>query len=80
MTQRNEVAERFTKVPDNYIREALKATNQTFAYYAGLSDEQKRLLDQGIHDGVYCGTDIHSDWTEWRKPLTAEASRRGLKV
>jgi|LULU01.1.fsa_nt_gb hypothetical protein len=80
MTQKAEVAERLTKVSDNYIRDVLKATNEAFAHDESLSGEQKRLFDQGLQDGVYYGTDIYADWAEWRELLTAEAQRRGLKV
>ena len=80
MTKKAEVAERLTKVSDNYIRDVLTATNKAFANDDSLSEEEKRLFEQGLADGVYYGTDIYTDWVEWRVLLTAEAQRRGLKV
>lgn len=80
MTPKAEVEERLTKVSDSYIRDVLKATNRAFAHDEGLTDEQKRLFEQGLQEGVYYGTDIYSDWAEWRELLTAEAQNRGLKV
>lgn len=80
MSQKAEVAERLIKASDNYIRDVLNATKNAFSHDKSLSDEQKHLFEQGLQDRVYYGTDIYTDWAEWRELLTAEAQRRGLKV
>lgn len=80
MAQKTEVAERLKNVSDSYILNLLTATEKAFAHDKSLSDEQKHLFEQGLEDGVYYGTDIYSDWVEWRDLLATEALRRGLEV
>ncbi len=80
MSNKPEIADRLSKTSDNYIRDTLTAVEDAFEHDAELSDEQKVMFEQSNQDGVYYGTDIYSDWSEWREMLKHEAKRRGIEV
>jgi hypothetical protein len=80
MSSKSNVADRLTESSDNYIKDMLNAVENAFKHDAGLSEEQKVQFQQFQQDGVYYGTDIFSDWTEWREMLKREAERRGLSI
>lgn len=77
---KNEVAKNLKNASDNYVKEMLLAVRNAFENDAGLSDAQKVKFQQFDQNGVYYGTDIYSDWTEWRAMLNDEADRRGLDI
>lgn len=80
MKDKKQAEDRLSEVSDNYIRLCYQALKDAFKHDAGLTDEQKRQFQQFGQDGVYYGTDIFSDWTEWEKMLRREIERRGLDV
>ena len=80
MSNKIEVVERLSKVSDNYIKDMLQATVKAFKNDESLSEEQKVQFQQFDQDGVYYGTDIYSDWSEWREMLQYEAVRRNLVI
>lgn len=77
---KNDIAENLKNVSDNHIKEMLSAVRNAFENDAGLSDAEKVKFQQFDQEGVYYGTDIYSDWTEWRGMLNHEADRRGLEI
>ena len=80
MADRKQVEEMLAKVSDNYIKNCFEAVNNAFKHDAELTEEQKKKFEQFGQDGVYYGTDIYSDWTEWQEMLRSEIERRNLKV
>ncbi|MBU2889923.1 hypothetical protein [Celeribacter halophilus] len=80
MSNKSEVADRLSKVSDNYIKDMLHATETAFEHDESLSEDQKVRFQQFDQDGVYYGTDIYSDWSQWREMLQHEAVRRNLVI
>ena len=77
---KNETAENLTKVSDNYVKEMYAAVKKAFEHDSELTEEEKQRFQNFHNDGVYYGTDIFSDWSEWKDMLEFEVQRRELKV
>ena len=80
MTDRKKIEEKLRKVSNNYVKNCYQALQKAFQHDAALTDGQKRQFEQFKQDGVYYGTDIYSDWSEWEKMLRSEIERRNLDV
>jgi hypothetical protein len=75
---KDEVANRLRKASDTYIKKMIAAVSAAYQHDSRLSDQQKERFQQFGQDGVYFGTDVFSDWTEWSEMLKQEADRRGM--
>ncbi len=80
MPDKKRVEEMLAKVSDNYIAECYRAVEKAFKHDASLSGDQKSLFQQFEQDGVYYGTDIYSDWAEWKDMLQREIESRNLGI
>ena len=80
MPDRKQVEAMLAKVSDNYLKECYGAVQNAYKHDAALTDDQKRQFEQFQQDGVYYGTDIYSDWAEWKEMLNSEIERRNLDV
>ena len=80
MSDKTDTAEKLAKVSDNYIKEMYLSVKRAFEHDSELTDEEKQRFQGFQNDGVYYGTDIFSDWTEWKGMLEFEVQRRKLKA
>lgn len=80
MADKTETAERLAKASDNYIKEMYRSVKKAFENDSELTKEEKQRFQIYHDEGVYYGTDIFSDWTEWKGMLEFEVQRRKLKV
>ena len=78
MLNKSEVACKLSEASDGYILEMRQAVEKAFKHDASLTDELKATFQQFNQDGLYYGTDIYTDWVEWRAMLRQEAAHRGL--
>jgi hypothetical protein len=80
MSNKISVEDRLSKVSNNYIKDMLVSVRKAFEHDAELTEEQKVQFQYYDQDGAYYGTDVYSDWKEWREMLEYEAERRGLGI
>lgn len=80
MLDRKQAEEVLTKVSEKYLKDCYRTVQNAFKHDAALTDDQKRQFERFQQDGIYYGTDIFSDWAEWKEILRSEIERRNFNV